>query len=83
MAAPTPFRYFNRSLSSPLRDGRLGLPRSLLDTLRRKFRSLLYAHPMSPDSAVTWPLACTSLAIVGLPSATGFSSASMRQADYP
>ena len=36
MAAPTPSRHFNRSLSSPLWGGRSGLPRSLLDTLRRR-----------------------------------------------
>jgi len=35
MAAPTPSRYFNRSLSSPLWGERWGLPRSLLDTLHR------------------------------------------------
>jgi hypothetical protein len=36
MAVPTPFRHLNRNLSSPLQDGRSGLPRSLFDTLRRK-----------------------------------------------
>ena len=36
MAAPTPSRHLNRSLSSPLQGGRLGLPRSLSDTLHRK-----------------------------------------------
>jgi len=35
MTAPTPSRHLNRSLSSPLQGGRLGLPRSLSDTLRR------------------------------------------------
>ena len=39
MTAPTPSRHLNRSLSSPLQGGRLGLPRSLSDTLRRSVGS--------------------------------------------
>ena len=35
MAAPTPFHHFNYSLSSPLRGGWLGLPRSLSNPLHR------------------------------------------------
>jgi hypothetical protein len=35
MAAPTPFHHINYSLSSPLRGGWLGLPRSLSNPLRR------------------------------------------------
>jgi len=39
MATPTPFRHINHSLSIPLRGERLGLPRSLSDTLRRSLGS--------------------------------------------
>jgi hypothetical protein len=63
MATPTLDHRFNRSQSSPVRDGWSSLPRSHICTQRLGFRLPLYACPVSPDTVVISRAAYTPVAV--------------------
>ena len=67
---------------APFRGGWVGPPTFAVCYSAPKGRSLLYARPLSPDSAASDRWLIPLLAIVSSPRPTGFSSASVRHADY-